>query len=210
MRQWREGRRERKLVLTLSPQWLQAAGIAQGTMQDFLGRHLAHVAWQPSARALAIADQLHRGRALPAHLQRLWHHSRCLDLVLEALASVDLPPDAVRAAPRLHLRLAALRDWLMTPAADGMDTAAIARHAGISRAHLQRHFPAVADGLSLGQFVRAQRLLRARNGLEQGQLSVAKAAQLAGYRSSTHFAAVFFQHFGLRPSQAKPVLPGRV
>ncbi|MRT22306.1 helix-turn-helix transcriptional regulator [Comamonas sp. CAH-2] len=215
MRQWREGRRERKLVLTLSPQWLQAAGIAQGTMQDFLGRHLAHVAWQPSARALAIADQLHRGRALPAHLQRLWHHSRCLDLVLEALASVDLPPDAVRAAPRgmpprLHLRLAALRNWLMTPAADGMDTAAIARHAGISRAHLQRHFPAVADGLSLGQFVRAQRLLRARNGLEQGQLSVAKAAQLAGYRSSTHFAAVFFQHFGLRPSQAKPVLPGRV
>jgi len=91
MRQWREGRRERKLVLTLSPEWLQAAGIAQGTMQDFLGRHLAHVAWQPSARALAIADQLHRGRTLPAHLQRLWHHSRCLDLVLEALASVDLP-----------------------------------------------------------------------------------------------------------------------
>ncbi|WP_260673901.1 helix-turn-helix transcriptional regulator [Comamonas aquatica] len=152
---------------------------------------------------------------MPAHLQRLWHHSRCLDLVLEALTSVDLPPDAVRAAPRgmpprLHLRLAALRDWLMTPAADGMDTAAIARHAGISRAHLQRHFPAVADGQSLGQFVRAQRLLRARHGLEQGQLSVAKAAQLAGYRSSTHFAAVFFQHFGLRPSQAKPVLPGRV
>ena len=101
------------------------------------------------------------------------------------------------------MRLTALRDWLKTPAADGLDAAAIARHAGMSEAHLQRHFPAVAGGLTPARYVRAQRLLRARLALEEGRASVAQAAQMAGYRSATHFAAVFRQHFGLLPSLCK-------
>jgi AraC-like DNA-binding protein len=230
MRQWREGRRERKLVLTLTLQWLEQAGVLQGPVGDFMARHLAQAPWQPSVHALALADQLHRGCALPAHLQPLWYQGRCLALALEALGSLPggsaaaamagLAPEHQRAAhphpirpttatsrataPRLQLRLAALRDWLATPAADGMDLPAIALHAGMSLAHLQRHFPAVADGQSLGRFVRLQRLQRARTALEQGRMSVAQAAQLAGFRSSTHFSAAFRQCFGLQPSAVKP------
>jgi AraC-like DNA-binding protein len=220
MRQWREGRRERKLVLTLTPQWLQQAGVLEGPVRDFMRRHLAQAPWQPSAHALAVADQLHRGCALPAHLQPLWYQGRCLALALEALGGLqgcastdtaDHAPVESRGAvrprhtpPRLQLRLAALRDWLATPAADGMDLPAIALHAGMSLAHLQRHFPAVAAGQSLGRFVRLQRLQRARTALEQGRMSVAQAAQLAGFRSSTHFSAAFRQCFGLLPSAVKP------
>lgn len=227
MRQWREGRRERKLVLTLTPQWLEQAGVLQGPVGDFMAQHLAQVPWQPSAHALALADQLHRGCALPAHLQSLWYQGRCLALALEALGSLPggsmagtvagLTPERQRAAcprparaaqrataPRLQLRLATLRDWLATSAADGMDLPAIALHAGMSLAHLQRHFPVVADGQSLGRFVRLQRLQRARTALEQGRMSVAQAAQLAGYRSSTHFSAAFRQCFGIQPSAVKP------
>ncbi|MEG0053442.1 MAG: AraC family transcriptional regulator [Comamonas sp.] len=222
MRQWREGRRERKLVLTLTPQWLAQAGVLDGAVQDFMARHLAQAPWQPSARALALADQLHRGRTLPAHLQRLWYQSRCLEIVLEALGSLEQPGgsegagsggvglggSSLRQRPtgaRQRVRLAALRDWLATPAADGMDIPAIALHAGMSVAHLQRHFPLVAEGQSLGRFLRLQRLQRARTALEQGRLSVAQAAALAGYRSSTHFSAAFRLCFGLRPSEVKPI-----
>lgn len=68
---------------------------------------------------------------------------------------------------------------------------------------MPRHCPACRQ--SLGRFVRQQRLQRARTALEQGRLSVAQAAQLAGYRSSTHFSAAFRQCFGLKPSAVKPV-----
>ena len=39
--------------------------------------------------------------------------------------------------------------------------------------------------------------------LEEGRASVAQAAQMAGYRSATHFAAAFRQRFGLPPSRCK-------
>jgi AraC-like DNA-binding protein len=209
MRQWRIGRHERKLVLTLTPQWLAQAGVLHGRVAQFMAQHLAVAPWQPSARALVLADQLHRGCPLPDHLHALWNQSRCMGIVLEALASVEIDSTPAVAAPlartgaRQHVRLAALRDWLMTPAADGMDVAAIARHAGMSVAHLQRHFPTVA-GQSLGRFLRVQRLLRARAALEQGRATVTQAAGMAGYRSSTHFSAAFRDHFGMLPSSLKP------
>lgn len=209
MRQWRIGRHERKLVLTLTPQWLAQAGVLHGRVAQFMAQHLAVAPWQPSARALVLADQLHRGCPLPDHLHALWNQSRCMDIVLEALASVEIgsPQDAAAPLPRTgarqHVRLAALRDWLMTPAAAGMDVAAIARHAGMSVAHLQRHFPTVS-GQSLGRFLRVQRLLRARAALEQGRATVTQAAAMAGYRSSTHFSAAFRAHFGILPSSLKP------
>jgi len=206
MRQWRAGRHERKLVITLTPQWLAQAGLLRGRLAEFAARHLARAPWQPSPHALALANQVHRGCPLPPHLAPLWYASRCTEIALEAFASVEAAPAAAeppRTGARLQVRLAALRDWLATPAADGLGLPAIARHAGLSAAHLQRHFPSVADGMSLGRFVRAQRLLRARAALEQGHASVAQAAQLAGYRSSTHFSAAFRAQFGLPPSRCK-------
>lgn len=137
MRQWHVGRHERKLVLTLTPQWLEQAGVLQGQVAEFTERHLAVAPWRPSARTLAQADQLHRGCPLPEHLHALWYQSRCMDIVLEALASVEAAtaPEGVAPVPRTgarqHVRLAVLRDWLITPAADGMDVAAIARYAGM-------------------------------------------------------------------------------
>nr|WP_311463727.1 AraC family transcriptional regulator [uncultured Ottowia sp.] len=219
IRQWQSGRRERKLVLTLFPRWLEQSGALRGPLAAFAACHLALSPWQPSARALALAEQLHCGCPLPEHLHPLWYASQCASLALQALACVSAPacaspavlpaasspglPPRLRPHPRLHMRLTALRDWLKTPAADGLDAAAIARHAGMSEAHLQRHFPAVAGGLTPARYVRAQRLLRARLALEEGRASVAQAAQMAGYRSATHFAAVFRQHFGLLPSLCK-------
>lgn len=208
MRQWRAGRSERKLVLTLSPQWLAQMGVLQGAMAQFVARHLCVAPWQPSPRALALAEQLHCGCPLPPSVQLLWYQSRFMDIVAEAVQAVEQAAQLsqIPSLPgvRQMARLAALRDWLATPAADGMDLQAIARHAGMSQAHLQRHFPAVAGGQSLGRYLRGQRLARARLALEQGRASVEVAAGIAGYRSVTHFAAAFRAAFGMAPSALKP------
>lgn len=220
-RTWVVGRRERKLVITLSQQWLQRRGLLEGGLEQFTRQHLGHIAWNPSPRTLMLADQLHGGCLLPRHLHGLWVQSRCLDVVIDAVTAVEqnwpredrsssapgvseaMRRPAAACGAQQFMRLVALREWLSTAAADGMDVADIARHAGMSIAHLQRHFPAVAGGMSLAQFVRLQRMQRARAALEHGSLSVAQAAELAGYRSSTHFSAAFRDAFGVLPSRLK-------
>lgn len=213
VRQWKHGRSERKLVLSLSPEWLARSGVWQGDMHSLVAHYGGWVHWQPSVRVRAVAEQLHAGRDMAQPLHQLWLLSRCLEVALEALGCITAAPQApvlhtakaVVAEPsmRVQLRMVVVRDWLMTPAADGLSLSAIAKHVGMSCSHLQRYFPWVSGGMSVGQFVRHQRLLRARNALEQGQASVAQAAQLAGYRSSTHFAQAFRKCFGVVPSALK-------
>jgi len=206
-REWRQGRSERKVTLTLRPEWLAAAGIEDAAVQRFCSQHLAVAPWRPSARALALADQLTSPPLLAPSLQRLWLESRCLDIVAEALGSVLQPPappqrPAQGLDARNHRRLLALRDFLDSGAADGLALTAIARRAGMSATHLQRHFPQVA-GTSVIGYLRQRRLLRARDALERGEADVAGAAAIAGYTSAANFATAFRRHFGITPRQAR-------
>jgi AraC-like DNA-binding protein len=205
VRQWRRGRSERKVTLTLRPEWFAAAGLEDAGIDAFRREHLAVAPWRPSARALALAAQLASPPPLPPGLQRLWLESRCLDLAGEALGAVARaapPAPAAGLDARGLRRLCALRDFLDSGGADGMGLAQIARHAGMSAAHLQRHFPRVG-GTSVIDYLRAARLQRAREALERGDADVAAAALLAGYRSPANFATAFRRRFGMTPRQAR-------
>ena len=206
-RHWQSGRAERKVSLTLMPEWLEANGVAHGAVQAFCRQHLAVAPWQPSARAMALADQIGRPPEMDAGLRRLWLESRCLDIVVEALDVIARQSSAAPAEhkaldARSHRRLRALRDFLDSGEADAMPLAAIARHAGMSAAHLQRHFPKVG-GTSVVDYLRQRRLLRARQALERGEADVAGAAALAGYASAANFATAFRRVFGITPRQAR-------
>lgn len=212
-RHWQSGRAERKVSLTLMPEWLEANGVAHGAVQAFCRQHLAVAPWQPSARAMALADQIGRPPEMDAGLRRLWLESRCLDIVVEALdviarqgagSAEGLAAPARHGAldARSHRRLRALRDFLDSGEADALPLAAIARHAGMSAAHLQRHFPKVG-GTSVVDYLRQRRLLRARQALERGEADVAGAAALAGYASAANFATAFRRVFGITPRQAR-------
>jgi len=205
VRQWRRGRSERKVTLTLRPEWFAAAGLEDAGIDAFRREHLAVAPWRPSARALALAAQLASPPPLPPGLQRLWLESRCLDLAGEALGAVAgaaPPAPAAGLDARGLRRLRALRDFLDSGGADGMGLAQIARHAGMSAAHLQRHFPKVG-GTSVIDYLRVARLQRAREALERGDADVAAAALLAGYRSPANFATAFRRRFGMTPRQAR-------
>jgi AraC-like DNA-binding protein len=206
VRQWRRGRSERKVTLTLRPEWFGDAGLEDAGIDAFRREHLAVAPWRPSPRALALAGQLASPPPLTAGLQRLWLESRCLDLAGEALGAVsraEAPAPAPGLDTRGLRRLRALRDFLDSGAADGMGLADIARHAGMSAAHLQRHFPRVA-GTTVIDYLRGRRLQAAHDALERGEADVAAAALLAGYRSPANFATAFRRRFGVTPRQVRP------
>jgi AraC-like DNA-binding protein len=78
----------------------------------------------------------------------------------------------------------------------------VAREAGMSISGLQRLFHA-AHGASVLEFARTRRLLRAREALEQGTVSVTEAALSAGYTTSANFATAFKRQFGISPKDAR-------
>lgn len=207
----RRGRYARRLSLGLSADWL--AQLQHSTqcrcpapLAQLLSHHLRPVAWQPTARALTLAEQIVRPPALAPWLQAIHLESHVLALLGEVLhpwqepaeiqpASTELPAATLR-------RLRELREFLQSPDADGCELEAIARRAGMGVNRLQAQFRQ-AFGVTVMAFLRDSRLQRARLALERDGLCIKQAAAVAGYTSAANFSTAFTRHFGLTPKAAQ-------
>lgn len=197
------GRRARKVSVGIEAGWLDASGAAASGVAALMQQHLAHVAWQPSARAVALAEQLVHPPAFEPLLQNLYLESRALDLALEAFASIGQAP-AARCAmrPRDLRRLQDFIDWLDSGEADGLLLDDLARRAATNPTTLQQRFRQ-ARGCSVFEHLRRRRLADARTALERDGLSVAQAAERAGYTRAANFATAFKRQFGLSPKDCR-------
>ncbi len=190
------GLRERMVAITLSPEWFASAA------QDFptFRQHLAIQAWTPSPRSLAIAEQLIRPPQFDGPMHALLQESRALELVAEALAQASVGHDA-RAKPlppTAYRRIERLRKLLDSGQADDFDMNAIAQHIGCNANTLQQQFRQTY-GQTIFEYLREQRLLRAARALQREGISVARAAEIAGYNNQANFSTAFSRQFGLSP-----------
>lgn len=80
----------------------------------------------------------------------------------------------------------------------GFTTLAAAASVAMSRMHLNRKLRALT-GQSTHEYIRTMRLEAARD-LLQKPLPVEFIAESVGFKSSSHFAKVFRERFGARPS----------
>lgn len=218
-RRARGGSYARRVSVGLGAEWLeQVAGpSASDAIDGFRRQHLAMHHWQPSARITALAEQITRAPDLSPLLLHLYLESRALELVGEALSSLDqqasgpapapvpapapLPP-TLRLLPHEHRRMRDLHAFLQTEGAMDLSLDALARQAGTNANTLQRHFKAVY-GTTVFDFVRESRLQRARQALERDGFSVAQAALVAGYNSAANFATAYRKRFGMPPKLAR-------
>lgn len=212
-RRLRRGAYARRVSLCISHDWLRALSASSGMrlpnpLDALVTGHLALHRWQPSARAVALAEQLVRPPSQAPMLDLLYQNSRLLDLLAEVLmplqAGEPAPAPNAQSAPSAAVarRLRDLREFLNSDAADGLSLDEIARHAGMNVNTLQSHFRS-AYGTTVFDFLREARLLRARIALERDGLSIKRAAALAGYGSAANFATAFGRRFGLTPTQAR-------
>lgn len=202
-----QGRHARKVSVGIEPAWLESSGVPGAAGSDALAAlrdHLTVKIWRPSARAVALAEQLVHPPAYEPLLQNLYLESRALDLALEAISS--LTSAAPRSARQLSLRdrrrLQDFIDWLDSGEADGLSLDELARRACVNPTTLQQRFRQ-ARGCSVFEYLRGRRLAAARNALERQGLSVAQASELAGYTSAANFATAFKRQFGLSPKACR-------
>lgn len=203
----RRGGRERKLVISVTAQWLESAGLcAPGeheALADFSRRHLSVARWHPSPKAVALAEQIMSPPRYTPLLQRLYVEGRAIEILTEAFASLAGSPGlAAELRPRDDRRVRELRAFLDEQPATDLSVEEMAARVGTNPSTLQRNFRA-AFGMSVFEYLRERRLQKAREALEQGGVSVARAAEIAGYASAANFATAYRRRFGLSPRQSK-------
>lgn len=208
-RRARRGSYARRLSVGMDGAWLDQImdGQPWRALQDFSRRHLALHEWQPSQRITAMAEQIVRTPALSGPLLNLYMESRVLELVSEALSSLEQGPVAPAPGPATllpheHQRIRDLHDFLLTDQAFDLTLDELARQAGTNPNTLQKHFRAVYH-TTIFDFLRQQRLQRARTALERDGVTVAQAALLAGYTSAANFATAYRRRFGIPPKLAR-------
>ncbi|WP_323118068.1 helix-turn-helix transcriptional regulator [Burkholderia alba] len=204
----------RRLSLGISGEWLRHLQTASRSamperLDSLLSAHLSIQFWQPTPRAMALAEQIVRPPAYQPMLQAIYLESRVLDLLAEALAPLQVDAGArAGSAPegaldsRGYRRMAELRAFLGSEAANQLSLDEIARHIGMNPNAMQRQFRS-AYGTTVFDFLREHSLQRARLALEHDAISVKQAAALAGYTSAANFATAYKRRFGVTPKLAR-------
>lgn len=194
------GCRQRMVVVTLAPEWFAAARMREHLASD----HLTVRTWMPTPRAIAIAEQLLHPAAFEGPLHGLYLESRVLELVAEALARTQeesptesqvLPPGL---RPGEYARACRLRDLLESGRADRMSMDEMAQSMRCNANTLQQQFRQ-SFGTTIFDYLRSARLQRAAQALQHDGVSVARAAEIAGYGSQANFSTAFRRHFGSPP-----------
>ncbi|BBT70947.1 helix-turn-helix domain-containing protein [Klebsiella sp. WP8-S18-ESBL-06] len=83
----------------------------------------------------------------------------------------------------------------------------LAERAAMSRRTLTRHFQK-ATGMSIGEWITAERLRRSQSLLESSQLSIEQVAERAGFQSSITFRQTFRERMGVSPGEWRKTFRG--
>lgn len=208
-RRGRQGMHVRKVNVSLPFDWLDGEGLADvaghSAVRALYRDHLSSARFRPSARLLALAEQVLRPPSHGALLNALHLESRVLEIAAEALGLLGQdPPEAAGASllPREQRRMWEVHDFLEARLDDAFTLEDVARAAGMSANRLQRLFRA-AFGMTVFEYVRRRKLERARQALQEEGLSVSEAAYRAGYNSSANFATAFRRAFGVSPKEMR-------
>ena len=206
---WRRsapGEYVRKVNILMSRDWLDDNGLglrragADGLRQS---RRLEWTATSDDILAAETLVKLNGGklRGCDDPVRRMQAESVALGLVARAFETLtgQMADSGLSQAERAQL---ARMEELALNAAQMPSLSQMARAGGVSLAKMRRLFHA-AHGVTVQGYIRTQRLTMARRALETRRVTVAQAAELAGYGSAENFATAFRRLHGLSPSQVR-------
>lgn len=134
---------------------------------------------------------------------RLQIHSCVLDLLAQGLRAAErhIPRLSAAVPAPEDARIMRVRDKLLAELDYNHCLYDLAKEAGISVSALKSKFQAVV-GQPVFAFLRDQRLLRARQGLEREGWTVKQAAYYVGYQHPSNFSTAYRRKFGRPPRDA--------
>ena len=161
-----------------------------------------------AVRTLLSPEQLLAGRALldcpyEGAVRNMFFKSKVLELLAHffgQLQGLEKRGNAKVLLPRESAAIAKARDLLVADLESPPSLQELARSTGTNETKLKRGFKALY-GLAPYAYLRAQRMIAAREMLVRQGLSVSEAAMNVGYSNVSHFIETFTRHHGLRPGE---------
>jgi AraC-like DNA-binding protein len=201
----RPGTHVTKVQVTVTPQWLEkyCNAMASRVWALALDREGDMPEWQPSAAMVTAAKAILAPSERPAYLQELFVQHHAFAIVSEGLAALDrLQQQRSEFSSRRSCQVAAVQDHLDKHLSQPLNLAAVGRLFGMSVSTLQRYFRQVT-GMTVGEYVRSQRLDVARQQLLERGASIGEVAFAAGYTHTTNFITAYKKQFGCSPGDER-------
>ncbi len=135
-------------------------------------------------------------------IKKLYLESRALELVAyqleQVMVSNPFATNKLSINPNERKRTDFARELLLDDLENPPGLEELARSVGMSHPKLNRCFRQVY-GMTVFQYLRSERLSRAREMIEHQGLTVTETAFSVGYDSLSHFAKAYKKHFGISP-----------
>ncbi|WP_419799298.1 MAG: helix-turn-helix domain-containing protein [Terasakiella sp.] len=157
--------------------------------------------WQPSKRAISLAEQIVQPVCRFPLLDQLYMESRALEIVSEALESMVKQNHTVDVAACAS-KAQSIRDYIEEHLNEDLTLSHISCAIGMAVNSTQRMFKATFD-MTVMDYIRERRLEIAKTAMVQDGLTIAQAAYLAGYNSPANFSTAFKRVYGISPSSLR-------
>lgn len=201
-RRAKEGTSIRCAEIIIPDHWLEKMGLGTAAA-GFDRQHFASGRWPLTPRQAKIAELILEPIHYEPALQNLFLESRAFEAIAEAICTLNttsFEAGDYSLRRRERSRMSEVKELLDESDSKKLSLEQIADHAGMNLNTLQKQFRA-AYGATIYEYVREQRLAKAREALEELGVTVKEAAFLAGFVSSASFSSAFKRRFGFSPSE---------
>lgn len=185
----------------LSERFPQHAG--RGHWQSLFTHHATLYRWQPDEQTVQLCQQLlTQSHNIDPLAESLVLEAKVLSLIASILSQWQYQQKVVqqvRESRSTHPLAENIKAYLDRPSSTlpSLQQIANAHHSSIST--VQRHFKN-HYGITLNEYLRLQRLERAKKALVCEGLSIGEAAYLAGYSHAANFIAAFHKVYSITPA----------
>jgi AraC-like DNA-binding protein len=83
----------------------------------------------------------------------------------------------------------------------------ISKNLEINASYLSREFSKYFEDLSFGEYIRKQRIEKAKELMQSGKYTLTEIGYLTGFSDQSHFTRIFKKHTGKNPSAFRKLLP---
>lgn len=135
-------------------------------------------------------------------VKRIYMQGKAMELIACRLArfgsGAELEAGACKLTARQTLLVREARERLLERLDDPPSLASLARQAGMNPGKLTEGFRCLYGVTPYG-LLRQERIARAREALEDGQMNITETAHSFGYSDASHFIREFTRHYGTTP-----------
>ncbi|MCW2307682.1 helix-turn-helix transcriptional regulator [Rhodobium gokarnense] len=168
--------------------------------------YLHHVTWRPCQDVCRLAAQIISPPPIEdEHQAGLFRMSRGLEILRRAI--IDCRNEAARSVSGAQRAIhESLRLHVVANLDGDLSLGHLEQVFGLNRRSIQRAFKR-EFGMTVREYIRAERLKRANEALQDQGVSIAEAAHIAGYSSPANFATAFRKAYGMPPNWARSRTP---